>query len=157
LLIKKPKLLLLKADSAYKSQDFKTAYQIWESLINKGYITDELYYNMGNASYRMGDISTAIWFYKKAMLLSKYNNNAKDNLNLLVNKGYAQLMPQPMGFTAFANNILTAIPYNILFWVTWSVFVLLSLFIFLFTFKKFQSWSFILANCIFYYFLHLLF
>ena len=133
---KETKALLLKADSAYKAQDFKTAYQLWESLINKGYITDDLYYNMGNASYRMGDISTAIWFYKKAILLSKYNNNAKDNLNLLVNKGYAKLLPQPMGFTAFANNILTAIPYNILFWVTWSVFVLLSLFIFLFAFKK---------------------
>lgn len=133
---KETNALLLKADSAYKAQDFNTAYQIWESLILKGYVTDDLYYNLGNASYRMGDISDAIWFYKKAILLSKYNTNAKVNLNLLVNKGYAQLLPQPMGFTAFINNMLFAIPYNILFWITWSLFVLLTIFIFLFIFKK---------------------
>ena len=62
----------------------------------------------------------AWWKYKKSSPEDQQKvkdtiNNAKDNLNLLVNKGYAQLLPQPMGFTAFANNILTAIPYNILF------------------------------------------
>lgn len=128
--------LLKKADSAYNAQDFYIACQIWESIVENGYINDDIYYNLGNASYRMGDLSKAIWFYKKSLLLSRYNVNAQENLNLLVNKGYAQLLPQPMGVTAFFNKFFTAIPYNTLFWISWVVFILIGILILIFIFRK---------------------
>ena len=68
-------------DSAYMKNDYASAIQIYEALLNRGEAAD-IYYNLGNSYYKAGDIAKAILNYERALLLSPGNEDARFNLNM---------------------------------------------------------------------------
>jgi hypothetical protein len=54
-------------------------------MIDDGYCSADLFYNAGNASYRINDIGMAIWCYEKAIAI-KPNKIYIDNLTLANNR-----------------------------------------------------------------------
>ena len=53
-----------------------------ELILEKGWVSDELYYNLGNAYYRSGNISGAIWSYESCLKIKPSHSDAKYNLKL---------------------------------------------------------------------------
>ena len=49
-----PEELMAKANSLYQEERFNEAAEIFEQIIFNGYESEDLYYNLGNAYYRMG-------------------------------------------------------------------------------------------------------
>lgn len=81
-------------DSAYIKNDFASAIQIYESLLQQGE-APEIYYNLGNCYYKTGDIARAILNYERALLLSPGNTDIRANLEIARSKAIDKVTPVP--------------------------------------------------------------
>ena len=84
------------ANNAYAKKDYKQARSAYLQLIKEGYQSDALYYNMGNASYKTGDIASALLYYEKARKLSPGDKAINFNISLANSKTIdrADLLPE---------------------------------------------------------------
>lgn len=71
------------ADSAYSSDDFATAAQLYTEAIDSLGTSSELYYNLGNTYYRMGKPGKAVASYERALRLDPTNRDARTNLDFV--------------------------------------------------------------------------
>ena len=81
-------------DSAYIKNDFASAIQIYESLLQQGE-APEIYYNLGNCYYITDDIARAILNYERALLLSPGNADIRANLEIARSKAIDKVTPVP--------------------------------------------------------------
>jgi len=69
------------ANALYHSKNYDSAAKLYTQLIQNGYSSDDLYYNMGNAFYKAGKVGWAIWSYRKSMAI-QCTKNTLDNYRL---------------------------------------------------------------------------
>lgn len=62
--------LFNKANDAYANKKYADAINIYEQVIDSGYVSAELYYNLGSAYYKTDNISFAILNFERADKLS---------------------------------------------------------------------------------------
>ena len=67
---------------AYRKGQYELAIQEFESILSNNLESPEIYYNLGNAFYRLGKIAGAVWAYESCLKLSPTHNNAQYNLKL---------------------------------------------------------------------------
>ena len=71
-----------KANQAYAEGRFGEAAAHYESLVNSGQWNANLFYDLGNAYYRLGDFGQAILNYERALALEPRHPEAEANLQL---------------------------------------------------------------------------
>ena len=81
------------ADSAYMNEDFHKAVADYEALIQEG-VSPELYYNLGNAYYRLDDITHAVLSYERALQLSPGDADIRFNLQMAQSKTVDKIVPE---------------------------------------------------------------
>ena len=69
------------ADSAYASEQYDKAIDIYTKLLKNGEHA-AIYYNLGNCYYKQGEIAKAILNYERALLLHPGDNDIKYNLKM---------------------------------------------------------------------------
>ena len=69
-------------NKAMLREDFASAIQIYESLLAQGNEHIDLYYNLGNAYYRLNQLGRAIWAFEKGLQLAPRDKDLKFNLSL---------------------------------------------------------------------------
>ncbi len=74
--------VMQKGNELYKNNQYQLAIDEYNKLINQGYEGVSIYYNLGNAHYRLGKIGFAILYYEKALKLSPTDEDIKHNLAL---------------------------------------------------------------------------
>ncbi|MEP0861278.1 MAG: hypothetical protein HRF52_07545 [Ignavibacterium sp.] len=74
--------LMKKANQFYVNGQFEEAIKTYEAITRQGYEGTSLFYNLGNAYYRIGKIGYAIMYYEKAAKLSPDDEDVKHNLQL---------------------------------------------------------------------------
>ncbi|KPA11888.1 membrane protein containing DUF1058 [Candidatus Magnetomorum sp. HK-1] len=57
----------VQANKAYANDDYQTAIDQYQTVLNSGKPTGSLYYNMGNCYYRQDKIGWAVLYYERAM------------------------------------------------------------------------------------------
>jgi tetratricopeptide (TPR) repeat protein len=72
--------LYFEANRAYKEDRYQEAIDGYRRLIDKGYANGHLYYNLGNACFRAGQLGRAILNYKRARLLIPRDADLNFNL-----------------------------------------------------------------------------
>src|SRR6266487_4259022 len=70
------------ANNAYYKNNFETAIKYYDKIINNGYQSAEVHYNLGNAYYKINKTAFAILNYEKALKLAPNDENIKFNLKL---------------------------------------------------------------------------
>ena len=70
------------ANDAYSMGQYESAYNDYKSIEQGGTHSYKLYYNMGNACYKMGEVGKAILYYEKALKLDPAGEDAKINLQI---------------------------------------------------------------------------
>lgn len=70
------------ANQAYIDGDFALALQGYSAIENRGYYSARLYYNMGNAYFKSGNIGKAILYYNRALVVSPSMDDARYNLEI---------------------------------------------------------------------------
>ena len=81
------------ADQAYAKEQYQQAIADYESLLKQGSNAD-IYYNLGNAYYRTGNITRAIINYERAALLSPGDADIRFNLQLARSKTIDKITPE---------------------------------------------------------------
>lgn len=69
------------ANRLYEQQEFEKAAKAYESLLQRGKVSSELLFNLGNAWYKAGRTGQAILNYRKAVLLSPRDPDVRANLH----------------------------------------------------------------------------
>lgn len=77
-----PEAIWPKANDAYSLGEWQKALELYESVENAGYLSDRLFYNMGNTYYKMGDNARAILYYERALRLNPSNKDAANNIKI---------------------------------------------------------------------------
>ncbi|MFN8258680.1 MAG: tetratricopeptide repeat protein [Bacteroidales bacterium] len=72
--------ILKDANRAYNEGEFQKAAEQYEKLVKTGYSAAELYYNLGNSYYRLGDYKSAILNFERAKKLAPGDENIQINL-----------------------------------------------------------------------------
>jgi len=75
--------LIDQANDLYKQEKYEEAVMMYDSVLNSGLTSAELYYNLGNAHYKMGHIAQCILFYERALQLSPKDKDIAYNLELV--------------------------------------------------------------------------
>lgn len=81
-----PDSLFARANEQYAKGDFTEAATSYQHLIDSGYHSPELYYNLGNAYYKLNELPSAILFYEKAHKIRPGDEDIKVNLQLANSK-----------------------------------------------------------------------
>ena len=81
------------ADQAYAKEQYQQAIADYESLLKQGSNAD-IYYNLGNAYYRVGNITRAIINYERAALLSPGDADIRFNLQIARSKTIDKITPE---------------------------------------------------------------
>lgn len=82
------------ADSSYVNENYQQAISQYEELIKEGAANADIFYNLGNAYYRMDDITHAVLNYERAHLLSPGDDDIRFNLHLARSKTVDKIVPQ---------------------------------------------------------------
>lgn len=69
-------------NEAYSNQNFEKAISYYQAVIDSGYVSADLYYNLGNAHFKTHQIPRAILYYEKAKLLAPNDEDVQYNLEL---------------------------------------------------------------------------
>ena len=78
--------LLDSAESNYAASNFEIAIQHYQSVLNKGLTSPDIYYNLGNCYFRSGKLGNSILNYEKALKMDPSHENAAFNLTLAKTK-----------------------------------------------------------------------
>ncbi|PIP55186.1 MAG: competence protein [Bacteroidetes bacterium CG23_combo_of_CG06-09_8_20_14_all_32_9] len=70
------------ANAAYKRGDFEKAAKVYETVLSAGLESASLYYNIGNAYFRLRNIPKSILYYERAKLKAPDDEDINFNLNL---------------------------------------------------------------------------
>ena len=70
------------ANEYYKNNRYQLAIEEYNKLLLDGFEGTSLYYNLGNAHYRLGKVGYAILYFQKALKLSPNDEDVKHNLAL---------------------------------------------------------------------------
>ncbi|MDQ3142351.1 MAG: tetratricopeptide repeat protein [Bacteroidota bacterium] len=66
----------------YSEGKYKESLQEWKELLNNGAKGEDIYYNMGNTYFKLGEYPEAILFFEKALVWNPYCTSCKKNLQL---------------------------------------------------------------------------
>jgi tetratricopeptide (TPR) repeat protein len=74
--------LIEKANQAYNNGSFTEAIDQYQAVVESGYVSAALFYNLGNAYFKSRDIPSAILYYEKALKINPRDEQARFNLNI---------------------------------------------------------------------------
>ena len=121
-----------KANNLYNQGKYAEAIDLYRTILDSGSHSAELYFNLGNAHYKLNNIAPSIYYYEKALQLDPNDKDIKNNLAFAENMTIDDIDIVPE--SAF-NKLLNGITNNLSFdgWAKLSIvlvfcFVILILF-----------------------------
>ncbi len=70
------------ANSLYATGDYENAIRTYKSIEENEGASDELYYNIGNAYYKLNDYANAIIFFRRALKINPRHEDAIFNIKM---------------------------------------------------------------------------
>lgn len=131
----------VKGDSAYIKENYAAAIQIYEALLINGEAAD-VYYNLGNSYYKVGEIAHAVLNYERALLLQPGNTDIRANLEVARSKTIDKVEPIPeIFFISWIKSLINSMSVDA--WAKWGIvsFVLFIVALYLFVFSKRILWK----------------
>ena len=119
------------ANTFYNNGKYTEAIQKYEAIINNGQHSAEVYFNLGNAHYKLNNIAPSIYYYEKALQLSPKDEAIQNNLVFAKNMTIDAIDTVPeIGLSKFVRKAINTFSFDV--WAILSVslmflFVILSL------------------------------
>ncbi|WGF93515.1 SH3 domain-containing protein [Aequorivita marisscotiae] len=110
----------------YKNGKYQQAINAWMQILDKGQHSAELYFNIGNAQYKLNQIGPSVYYYEKALQLAPNDSDIKNNLAFAENARIDSIEPLPQtvfskwyssiaGIFTFNGWAILAVVFSILF------------------------------------------
>jgi tetratricopeptide (TPR) repeat protein len=88
-------VVIAQANKAYTGEYFANAAELYKKVIQTGYESPELYYNLGNTYYKLNELASAILYYEKARKMDPGNDDINFNLSVANSKIADKIEPLP--------------------------------------------------------------
>ena len=112
--------LFKKGNEAFRAGDYKASLESYTSVVEGGFESADLYFNMGNACFKLGENASAILYYEKALRLSPDDEAIKTNLTIANLKTTDKVEGAPeLPFTSWWTSLLNL--NTIDEWAYWSL------------------------------------
>jgi tetratricopeptide (TPR) repeat protein len=106
-------LLFEKGNKAYNEGLYEEAAKQYETIINKGEHSPELYFNLGNTYYKLNKIAPSIYNFEKALLLKPNDEDIINNLSYAQNMALDAIATLPeTGLSKLYNNITAKFSFD---------------------------------------------
>jgi len=79
----------------YKAEKYIDAVNSWMKILENHQHSASLYYNLGNAHYKLNNIGPSIYYYEKALLLAPNDSDIRNNLAFAENAKVDAIEPLP--------------------------------------------------------------
>ena len=101
------------ANSQYNETNYLKAIELYESILDDGFESVSLYYNLGNTYFRQNYIGQSVWAYNKAIKLNSRDKDLIHNLNVANSRVKDRIMlPQEYFFINIYNGIKNLMNLN---------------------------------------------
>lgn len=87
-----------KANAFYNTEEFQQAVALYQQILDSGEESARLYFNLGNAWYKAGNINEAILNYERAKLLAPQDEDIEFNLRIANQFVVTNIEPLPQPF-----------------------------------------------------------
>lgn len=92
-----------KAREAYNAERYAEAAQLYESMLDEGISNTEVYYNMANACFKNGELTSAVQLYRQAWYTAPRDPDIRANLHFALNAAGAIEPTQTVPERFFSN------------------------------------------------------
>lgn len=97
----------------YKNGKYQQAINSWMQILENGEASAELYFNIGNAQYKLNQIGPSVYYYEKALQLSPNDADIKNNLAFAENARIDAIEPLPESvFTKWYRNVADTFTFD---------------------------------------------
>lgn len=135
------KTLFTSANNLYTNGNYTKAILKYDSILSNNIESHEIYYNLGNCYYKIGDWANAIWHYEKSLKIEK-NEKTIHNLALTNSRIIDKIEPLPQIFykkwTISISQFLSTKYWQILALLFVWIFLMLRTLILFTTYKKYK-------------------
>jgi len=101
----------MSGNKAYGNGSFTEAVDLYKKVVMLGYESPELYYNLGNAYFKLNDYPNAILWYERAKRLDPGDEDIDFNLKVTNNKIPDQIEPLPeLFYKRWFRNLIDLFP-----------------------------------------------
>jgi tetratricopeptide (TPR) repeat protein len=114
------------ANRFYEKKDYASAIRMYESVLEQGKESAVLYFNLGNAYFKSGELGFAVLNYMKARRLDPGDDDIRHNLEFARRFSQVQMEGVQLNpINSFVLSIVEPYSFNTVAWVWSIVFVLL--------------------------------
>lgn len=105
--------LFYSANKSYEQGKYEDAAGDYKKILDMGYQSGQLYYNLGNTYFKLGSLGKTILYYEKAKRLMPQNPELKFNYNYVQSLLEDKLeQPKRSWITKKVEEILAILPYG---------------------------------------------
>ena len=113
------------ANKFYEEKDFASAIRLYEAALKQGVESATLYYNLGNAYFKTGDIGHAVLNYLRAKRLAPSDEDINHNLEFVRQFSRVQMEGVALNpINSFLNRIVEPYRLTTLAWISSGIFIL---------------------------------
>jgi tetratricopeptide (TPR) repeat protein len=108
----------IEGNQYYAAEKYEMAAQKYESVVNSGKQSAELYFNLGNCYYKLHQVAPAIYNYEKALLLNPNDPEIKTNLEFARKMAIDDIKVIPkVGFNKLVSDFTSKYYYDTWAWI----------------------------------------
>lgn len=105
--------LFVAANESYKNGNYNKAIETYKKIEAQETISSELYYNLGNAYYKLNKVGPTIYYYEKALKINPLNEDVRNNLVFAKRLALDNIEDVPKTvLQKFNSNYLQKLSYN---------------------------------------------
>ncbi|MDD4918062.1 MAG: tetratricopeptide repeat protein [candidate division Zixibacteria bacterium] len=113
------------ANARYEARDFAGAAGAYEDILKSGTASAQLYYNLGNAYFKQGDVGRAVLNYLRAQRLDPRDEDIRHNLEFA--RQFARVKMEGVELnpiSSFFASLVGPVRLNLLAWTSSALFAL---------------------------------
>ncbi|MDN3596105.1 tetratricopeptide repeat protein [Zunongwangia endophytica] len=105
------------ANKQYADGNYEQAIKAYEKILDEGEASVSVYYNLGNAHYKLNHIAPSIFYYEKALQLKPNDADVKNNIQFARNMAMDDIETiEQTGVSKTVNNLISTFSFN-----TWGI------------------------------------
>jgi ribosomal protein S16 len=135
------------ARAAYDQGNYAAALEQYQVLLSRGLASADLFYDLGNAEFKLGRVGRAIGFYRRAQALAPADEDIRFNLDY-ARRFVSRPAQETPAVARFLQNLFTAVSGPALAFAAWVAYLLLALLLALLILRRASApaWRWIAAG-----------
>ena len=103
----------------YQKEKYQAAINSYESILNSGKHSAEVYFNLGNCYFKLNKVAPAIYNFEKALLLNPNDKDIQTNLDFARKMTIDDIKVVPkVGFHKLIQDLTSNYHYDTWAWIT---------------------------------------